>query len=115
MLGCAATAVAPGADRGGDLLNYPFYNGYALLNGRLDQDLAAAGHASYFNPLLDAVHYLGISRLTPMVFTALLGALQGLRRGAATHTTRSPAGSSSGRDPRGGRLPGAAPRVYHTS
>ena len=78
LVGCAAGAVALGADATGDLLNYHFYNGFAFLNGRLDQDIAPAGPGSYFNPLVDAVHYLGIRHLPPMVFTALLGALQGL-------------------------------------
>jgi hypothetical protein len=75
----AAVSVSLGQDLNGDLLNYHFYNGYAFLNGRFDQDLAAAGPAaSYLNPLLDALHYAGMERLSPKAFAALLGALQGL-------------------------------------
>jgi hypothetical protein len=78
LVACGAGAVALGPDVGGDVLNYHFYIGYAFLTGRLDQDLAPAGPASYFNPLVDVVHYLGMHYLRPIVLTALLGALQGL-------------------------------------
>jgi len=75
----AGTSVWLGQDLNGDLLNYHFYNGFAFLEGRLDQDIAPAGPAgSYFNPLLDALHYLGMEHLPPKAFGALLGALQGL-------------------------------------
>jgi hypothetical protein len=75
----AAMSVSLGQDLNGDLLNYHLYNGYAFLHHRLDQDLAAAGPAvSFFNPLLDALHYAGMEHLTPKAFGALLGALQGL-------------------------------------
>ena len=78
MLVCSALALAGGRQRNADLLNYHFYNGYALLGGRLDQDIAPAGPATYFNPALDVVHYLGYRHLPPIVLVALLGALQGL-------------------------------------
>jgi len=77
-LGCSALGLMGGRQRNADLLNYHLYNGYAFLEGRLDQDLAPAGPYTYLNPLLDAVHYLGYRHVKPIVFVALLAALQGL-------------------------------------
>jgi hypothetical protein len=76
--GSALGSLALGRDFNVDLLHYHFYNGYAFLAGRLDRDVAPAGVVSYFNPLLDAAHYLGMTCLRPWVFGALLGAFQGL-------------------------------------
>jgi len=76
--GSALGSLALGQDFNIDLLHYHFYNGFAFLAGRLDQDVAPAGVVSYFNPLLDAVHYLGLRYGRPWVFGALLGAFQGL-------------------------------------
>ncbi len=78
VLGCSALALAGGRQRNADLLNYHFYNGYAFLEGRLDQDIAPAGPYTYLNPLLDVAHYLGYRHLPPIVFVTLLGAVQGL-------------------------------------
>ena len=77
LLASAAGSVALGPDANFDLLNYHFYDGFALLEGRLDRDLAPAGPATYFNPLLDALHYVAIRRLSPKAFAALFGAIQG--------------------------------------
>jgi hypothetical protein len=76
-LASAAGSVGLGPDANFDLLNYHLYDGFALLAGRLDRDLAPAGPATYFNPLLDALHYVGIRHLSPKAFATLLGALQG--------------------------------------
>ncbi|MDY4282083.1 glycosyltransferase 87 family protein [Xanthomonas sp. LF06-19] len=46
-----------GQDANWDLRNYHLYNGYAALHGRLGIDLAPAQMQSYFNPLLDVLHY----------------------------------------------------------
>ncbi len=77
-LGCSILGLMGGRQRNADLLNYHFYNGYALLEGRLDQDVAAAGPYTYLNPALDALHYLGYRHVTPFVLVALLSAVQGL-------------------------------------
>jgi hypothetical protein len=77
LLASTAASLALGQDGNFDLLNYHLYNGFALLTGRLDHDLVPAGLATYFNPLLDGLHYLGISRLSPKAFAGLLGAIQG--------------------------------------
>jgi hypothetical protein len=78
LAGSAAGSLVLGQDANVDLLHYHFYNGYALLAERLDKDIAPAGIVSYFNPLLDAVHYAGMRHLPPKLFAALLGAFQGL-------------------------------------
>jgi len=71
-------SLAWGQDISIDLLGYHFYNGYALVHGRLDYDFAPAALRTYLNPVLDAGHYLGIVHLPPRVFGFLLGAFQGL-------------------------------------
>ena len=58
-----------GQDRNWDLLNYHFFTGYSLLNGRLEVDIAAANLQSFFNPLVNVFSYLAISKL-PFPFSA---------------------------------------------
>lgn len=67
-----------GQDANWDLRNYHLYNGYALLHGRLLQDLAPAQMQSYFSPLLDVFHYLLMARLPAPLAGFVLGALHGL-------------------------------------
>ena len=53
-----------GQDVSFDLLNYHFYMGYFLLNGRFMDDMAAAGwRHSFFNPAADVVTYLSLTHL----------------------------------------------------
>lgn len=57
-----------GQDENWDLRNYHWYNAYALLNGRLDMDIAPGQWQSYFNPLIDVPYYLlSISLPGPLV------------------------------------------------
>ena len=74
----ALLAVLLGKDMNWDLLNYHFYNGYALLTGRLEQDLAPAQVQTFFNPLMDVPLYLAIIYLPPVVVGAVYGFVQGL-------------------------------------
>ena len=67
-----------GQDLNFDLLSYHYYNGYALLGGRLDRDLAPVGWHTYINPTLDALFYAGMTTLPARVFGFALGALQGV-------------------------------------
>lgn len=67
-----------GQDLNFDLLSYHFYNGYALIHGRLDRDIAPVGWHTYINPVMDAFFYLGMVWLPPRVFGFALGMLQGL-------------------------------------
>ena len=52
-----------GQDRNWDLLNYHFYQGYALLNGRFLVDIAAAGLQSFLNPIANLLAYLSLTYL----------------------------------------------------
>jgi hypothetical protein len=73
--GCASVWL--GQDLNFDLLSYHYYNGWALLDGRLDRDLAPVGWHTYINPTLDALFYAGMTKLPARVFGFALGALQG--------------------------------------
>ena len=74
----ALLAILLGKDLNWDLLNYHFYNGYALYTGRFERDLAPAQVQTFFNPLMDVPLYLAIVYLPPVVVGALYGFVQGL-------------------------------------
>jgi hypothetical protein len=78
VLGSGVGSLLLGQDANTDLYRYHFYIGYAFVHGRLDYDLLPAGLGTFLNPVLDAIHYLGIAHLPPRAFGFLLGALQGL-------------------------------------
>src|SRR5512147_1466440 len=66
-----------GVDANWDLYSYHLYNPFALLNGKLDIDLAPAGLQSYFNPLLDIPYYI-LSRDVPAPLLAfVMGVVHG--------------------------------------
>ena len=73
-----AAALLLGQDANWDLRNYHRYNGYAVLHGRLLQDLAPAQMQSYFSPLLDIVHYLLMDGLPAPLAAVVLGGWHGL-------------------------------------
>lgn len=52
-----------GQDRNWDLLNYHFYQGYALLNGRIMVDIAAAQLQSFLNPIVNIFAYISLTHL----------------------------------------------------
>ncbi len=72
-------AITLGQDGNWDLLNYHFYNPYALLNGRVGSlDLAPAQIQTYLNPLFDLPSYLILRTIeNPKVATFLLGSISG--------------------------------------
>jgi hypothetical protein len=74
----ALLAVALGKDVNWDLLNYHYYNGYAFLGGRSQQDIAPAQLQTFLNPLLDIPLYLAIAHISPVAVGALWGLVQGL-------------------------------------
>src|SRR5262249_35422044 len=74
----AIFAVLLGKEMNWDLLNYHFYNGYALLHGRHDLDLAPAQVQTFLNPLVDVPLYLAIAGLPPIAVGAIYGFVQGL-------------------------------------
>ena len=73
-----------GQDASWDLLNYHLYNGAALLAGRFDADLLAAGMQSYLNPVLDAA-YAGLALGPWQAHPRWLAAFMGLWFGAAIY------------------------------
>jgi hypothetical protein len=78
LIVAGATSVWLGQDLNFDLVWYHYYNGYALVAGRLDQDIAPVGWHTYLNPTVDALYYLGMNNRPPRLFGFLLGAVHGL-------------------------------------
>lgn len=73
-----ALTLAFGMDANWDLRNYHWYNGYALLNGRIDTDLLPAQMPTFYNPLLDVVFYGLASALPARVAGFVWGTVQGI-------------------------------------
>jgi len=71
-------SIALGQDDNWDLRNYHWYNAYALLNGRLDLDMAPGQWQSYFNPLIDVPYYLLTISLPGPLVGFLMGFVHGL-------------------------------------
>ena len=71
-------ALMAGQETSWDFRNYHWYNAYALLTWRYDQDVAVAHHATYNNPALEIPYYLAGNALPPWLTLALLGAVTGL-------------------------------------
>lgn len=67
-----------GQDSNWDLQNYHWYNPYALLNGRLDVDMAPGQFQSYFNPTIDLPYYLMAGSLPGPLVGFVMGFVQGL-------------------------------------
>lgn len=77
-IGFGFYSVYLGIDADADSYNYHFYNGFAFVNDRTFVDFAPAGLHSYFNPILDALVYLGITKIPQQYYAFSLGFLQGL-------------------------------------
>ncbi len=77
-LAYGALTLAFGMDANWDLRNYHWYNGYALLTGRIGVDLLPAQMPSFYNPLLDAPFFLLADRLPARVAGFAWGSLQGI-------------------------------------
>jgi hypothetical protein len=73
-----ALSVHYGQDDNWDLHNYHLYNPYALLNGKINFDLAPGQWQTYFNPTLDLVYYGLTKAFAPKVVAFIMGALHGL-------------------------------------
>src|SRR5687767_8053210 len=50
-----------GQDVSGDLRRYHYYLGFSLWEGRLGEDIAPGAQGTFFNPVLDALHYAGMA------------------------------------------------------
>lgn len=64
LIAAAIFVVRRGQDTNWDLLNYHYYQGYSLINGRFSNDLAAANLQSFFNPIANALAYLALKHLS---------------------------------------------------
>jgi hypothetical protein len=76
LLAGALLSLALGQDANWDLQNYHLYDPFALLQGRWQTDLFAAGIQTFLNPLLDVPYYLLATRWlahAPRLLTALAG------------------------------------------
>jgi hypothetical protein len=70
-------ALVFGQDSNWDLRNYHWYDAYALVHGRFDQDMGAAQTPTFYNPTLDVPFFLVANVLSARAFSFLLGVLQG--------------------------------------
>ena len=61
-----------------DARNYHYYNGFALLEGRMGHDIAPAARQTFHNPVLDVPFYLVYQHLARPWPGFLLGSLHGL-------------------------------------
>ena len=69
-------AIYLGKDLNWDLRNYHYYNGYAFLKDLSFYNIAPAQVQSFFNPFLDVLYYVLISKLPQYLVAFLLGFLQ---------------------------------------
>ena len=71
-------AVHRGPDGNWDMLNYHLYNPFALLNGKIGYDIAAAQVQTYINPELDLLYYIVFKLLNnqPNLFLCVLAVPQ---------------------------------------
>ncbi|MDR3518304.1 MAG: hypothetical protein P4M00_21120 [Azospirillaceae bacterium] len=76
--GYGVLALCFGQDANWDLLNYHWYNAYALLTGRIDWDLTPAQIPTFYNPAIDVPFYLANQVMAPRAVAFLLGSVQGL-------------------------------------
>jgi hypothetical protein len=73
-----SVAVKQGYDIDWDVLNYHFYNGFALLHGKVFANFAVSMQQSYFAPVMDAAFYILVSLLPPTAVLASIAAFQSL-------------------------------------
>ncbi|SMH59263.1 hypothetical protein [Azospirillum agricola] len=73
-----ALTLAFGMDANWDLRNYHWYNGHALLTGRIGFDLLPAQMPTFYNPLLDLPFVLLADRLPARVAGFVWGGIQGV-------------------------------------
>lgn len=71
-------AYVQGYDYNYDILDYHFYNGYALLHGKTFSNLQAAEHQTFFAPLADAVFYVLVRHLPPTAAILIVALFQSL-------------------------------------
>jgi hypothetical protein len=78
VIASALLSLAIGQDISWDVLNYHFYDGFAILHKPLNFDFAPAQVQSFFNPLAHILSYALLAHLPSRLVAALLGGIQGL-------------------------------------
>lgn len=78
MFAGALTTYKLGQDLNWDLLNYHWYNPWALVHHRFLYDIQPAGGGTFINPFLDLPNYLLRTQFKPVLAGMLLGAIQGI-------------------------------------
>ncbi len=73
-----ALAIRQGYDFDWDILNYHFYNGFALIHGRTFTNMQPAMLQSYFAPTMDAGFYVLAHLLRPTFVVVILATCQSL-------------------------------------
>ncbi len=71
-------ALALGQDANWDLRNYHYYNAYAFLNNRYEQDLLPSQTPYFYNPLMDVPFFLIATHFSAKAVGFALGVVQGL-------------------------------------
>ncbi|MES2472657.1 MAG: hypothetical protein V4601_07430 [Pseudomonadota bacterium] len=77
LLFWAGFVILLGKDTSWDFRNYHWYGPYALLNGRMGIDIAAAHQGSWYNPYLDVPFYWLATHTRAWIALGVLGAFQG--------------------------------------
>jgi hypothetical protein len=71
-------ALKQGYDFDWDVLNYHFYNGFALLHGKVFSNVQPSMMQAYFPPLMDTAFYILVRLLPPSGVLMTIAAFQGL-------------------------------------
>ncbi len=71
-------AIQKGQDNNWDTRNYHYYNAYAIMEDRLEQDLNPAQIQSFLNPTIDLFNYTLNTKLSPYWAAFALGSVQGI-------------------------------------
>ncbi len=71
-------AIQKGQDNNWDTRNYHYYNAYAIIEDRLEQDLIPAQIQSFLNPTIDLFNYTLNTKLSPYWAAFALGSIQGI-------------------------------------
>ncbi len=90
IVALGTTAVFLGSDGSGDLRNYHYYGGWALLNKPVGFDIAPAQLQTYIHPLLDAIYYRVLRWLNvhPRLFTFVWAIPQAIAVWVLFHVAR---------------------------
>ncbi len=72
-----AVALRQGYDFDWDVLNYHFYNGFALLHGKVFRNVQPSMMQAYFPPIMDTTFYIMVRLMPPIGVLVTIAAFQG--------------------------------------